>query len=255
MEGEEELTNKINQQGQVVRELKTAKADKAAVQAAVDTLLALKVQYKSLTGKDFAAASAPPAAAPAAAPSADKKAKKDDKAPAPKADPAKDEAATKKPKKEDKKAKPEPSRNEGSVDLASLGNKIALYLGDNHADNLKIALTVVQCGRTKDVAVIPYNKDNASKFMSLPAMFQASTSTTVFGSTAAALHIASGHELSANRDSKVDRVLHLEELVLAPAMKKGKLPTQITEKQSSSFYRYSESTLQLMPRGKGQWEK
>ena len=59
------ILGQITLQGAKVRELKAAQADKAAVKAAVDELLALKKQYKDLTGQD------PPVggkAAPAAAP-------------------------------------------------------------------------------------------------------------------------------------------------------------------------------------------
>ena len=38
-----------------VRELKTAKADKAAIDAALATLLACKAEYKTLTGNDYPA--------------------------------------------------------------------------------------------------------------------------------------------------------------------------------------------------------
>ena len=50
----DELTTKINEQGNVVRTLKSNKAaPKADVDAAVQTLLALKAEYKTLTGEDF----------------------------------------------------------------------------------------------------------------------------------------------------------------------------------------------------------
>ena len=42
--------------GTKVRELKAAKAEKAAVDAALATLLACKAEYKTLTGNDFPAA-------------------------------------------------------------------------------------------------------------------------------------------------------------------------------------------------------
>lgn len=48
-----ELSNKIAHQGTVVRDLKTQKADKAKVDAEVKTLLALKAQFKELTGADW----------------------------------------------------------------------------------------------------------------------------------------------------------------------------------------------------------
>lgn len=58
-----ELSNKIGQQGNVVRDLKTQKTDKAKVDAEVKVLLDLKAQYKALTGADWkpegGAASAP----------------------------------------------------------------------------------------------------------------------------------------------------------------------------------------------------
>ena len=54
-----ELDEKIRSQGDEVRKLKAAKAEKAAVEAAVKTLLELKAQYKTATGADWK----PPAAA------------------------------------------------------------------------------------------------------------------------------------------------------------------------------------------------
>lgn len=48
-----ELGNKIAQQGNVVRDLKTQKADKTKVDAEVKVLLDLKAQYKALTGADW----------------------------------------------------------------------------------------------------------------------------------------------------------------------------------------------------------
>ena len=63
-----ELDEKIRSQGDEVRKLKAAKAEKAAVEAAVKTLLELKAQYKTATGADWK----PPAAA-----GGDKKAEKE----------------------------------------------------------------------------------------------------------------------------------------------------------------------------------
>lgn len=50
---EQSLLLKIAQQGDKVRDLKTKKAERAAVDPEVKTLLDLKAQYKSLTGKDW----------------------------------------------------------------------------------------------------------------------------------------------------------------------------------------------------------
>jgi hypothetical protein len=49
----EELNNKITTQGIKVRDLKAAKADKAAVKAEVDTLLALKTEFKAAFGSEW----------------------------------------------------------------------------------------------------------------------------------------------------------------------------------------------------------
>lgn len=63
-----DLNDKITKQGNLVRDLKGAKADKPKVEEAVKTLLALKAEFKAATGKDWAPGSAPaPAAAKAAA--------------------------------------------------------------------------------------------------------------------------------------------------------------------------------------------
>jgi bifunctional glutamyl/prolyl-tRNA synthetase len=49
----EELNDKIVAQGDKVRDLKAAKADKAAVKAEVDALLALKAQFKTAFGSEW----------------------------------------------------------------------------------------------------------------------------------------------------------------------------------------------------------
>ncbi|XP_017469914.1 PREDICTED: bifunctional glutamate/proline--tRNA ligase [Rhagoletis zephyria] len=51
--GVEEVLKKINTQGDKVRQLKSQKADKVVVEAEVKTLLALKTEYKELTGSDW----------------------------------------------------------------------------------------------------------------------------------------------------------------------------------------------------------
>lgn len=50
---EADILKKIADQGDTVRDLKAKKADKAAVEAEVKVLLALKADYKTLTGKDW----------------------------------------------------------------------------------------------------------------------------------------------------------------------------------------------------------
>lgn len=70
-----ELSNKIAEQGNVVRDLKTQKADKAKVDAEVQNLLALKTQFKQLTGQDWKPAGDAGNAARAKAPKPAKEAK------------------------------------------------------------------------------------------------------------------------------------------------------------------------------------
>ena len=65
--GVEKVLNDIKAQGDKVRTMKEAKADKASVGEAVKVLLDLKAQYKQLTGKDWTPTATAPAAAPAAA--------------------------------------------------------------------------------------------------------------------------------------------------------------------------------------------
>ena len=48
-----EIDAKIKQQGDVVRDLKAKKADKAEVKAQVDALLALKAEFKAACGLDW----------------------------------------------------------------------------------------------------------------------------------------------------------------------------------------------------------
>lgn len=47
------VSDQITKQGNLVRELKTSKADKGKIDAAVKELLSLKAEYKSLTGSDW----------------------------------------------------------------------------------------------------------------------------------------------------------------------------------------------------------
>ena len=58
----EAIEGKIKAQGDKVRELKIAKADKPAIDDAVKTLLALKAEYKAATGKDWKPPAEPKAA-------------------------------------------------------------------------------------------------------------------------------------------------------------------------------------------------
>jgi len=57
--GDADLYNKVTQQGDKVRQLKSDKADKAAVTAAVKVLLELKAEYKKKTGQDYKPGQAP----------------------------------------------------------------------------------------------------------------------------------------------------------------------------------------------------
>lgn len=59
------INDKIVQQGNLVRDLKAAKAAKPEVEAAVKGLLALKADYKTETGQDWKPSTVPVAAAPA----------------------------------------------------------------------------------------------------------------------------------------------------------------------------------------------
>ncbi|XP_062245767.1 bifunctional glutamate/proline--tRNA ligase isoform X2 [Platichthys flesus] len=59
------LQEKVAEQGEVVRKLKTEKAPKDQVDAAVKQLLALKAEYKQLTGQDYKPGAAPVQKTPA----------------------------------------------------------------------------------------------------------------------------------------------------------------------------------------------
>ncbi|XP_030270069.1 bifunctional glutamate/proline--tRNA ligase isoform X3 [Sparus aurata] len=59
------LYERVSQQGDVVRKLKSEKAPKDQVDAAVKQLLALKAEYKQITGQDYKPGAAPAQAAPA----------------------------------------------------------------------------------------------------------------------------------------------------------------------------------------------
>ncbi|XP_066451182.1 bifunctional glutamate/proline--tRNA ligase isoform X2 [Eleutherodactylus coqui] len=58
------LYNKVTAQGDLVRDLKTKKAEKAEVDSAVKALLSLKAEYKQATGQDYKPGSAPAQSAP-----------------------------------------------------------------------------------------------------------------------------------------------------------------------------------------------
>ncbi|KAL7727828.1 hypothetical protein ACLKA6_019764 [Drosophila palustris] len=60
------LLGKISQQGDKIRQLKSAKADKAQVDAEVKLLLALKTDYKSLTGQEWKPGTVAPTPTPIA---------------------------------------------------------------------------------------------------------------------------------------------------------------------------------------------
>ncbi|XP_012277238.1 bifunctional glutamate/proline--tRNA ligase [Orussus abietinus] len=55
-----DISNQIKKQGDTVRELKTAKADKATIDREVKELLRLKAEYKSVTGSDWKPEASPP---------------------------------------------------------------------------------------------------------------------------------------------------------------------------------------------------
>lgn len=82
----EQLTSQINEQGNVVRQLKSNKAPKGDVDAAVQKLLTLKTEYKTETGEDFPVAGRAPAPAKDAKPKEvkPKEAPKEKKKPEPK---------------------------------------------------------------------------------------------------------------------------------------------------------------------------
>lgn len=69
------LIAKVTEQGNLVRDLKSQKAEKAKVDAAVAQLLALKAEYKTVTGEDFPAPQAARQSKPAAASKAEAKPK------------------------------------------------------------------------------------------------------------------------------------------------------------------------------------
>ncbi|CAB3246292.1 unnamed protein product [Arctia plantaginis] len=71
--GDATLDQDITKQGDLVRQLKAAKAEKSKIDEAVKTLLELKAKYKAATGKDWKPSSSASASAPAPSsqPSAD----------------------------------------------------------------------------------------------------------------------------------------------------------------------------------------
>lgn len=61
------MRRRIAWQGLEIRELKKSKPDKAALKPHIDTLIALKAEFKEKTGKDYVSTPVAPASAPAAA--------------------------------------------------------------------------------------------------------------------------------------------------------------------------------------------
>ena len=110
-----ELDAKITSQGDTVRKLKTEKADKAAIDAAVKTLLGLKAEYKAATGSDWKP--------PAASGGGDKKEKKDkeNKSPPPAggAEEKSDNQKKKDAKKAEKAAKKAAHKSEAGKDTGA----------------------------------------------------------------------------------------------------------------------------------------
>jgi hypothetical protein len=144
------IEKEIGECGAKVRDLKTSKGDKAAVDAAVKALLAAKAKYKEVTGKDFGP------------PPSDKKSKKGKKAAAPAPAPA---AGGDKPKskkelnKEAKKAKKDAQKGAGasqpaakavlaakSVPCAKGGKGINLKVEGGSAGTLKCLVTAAASG-------------------------------------------------------------------------------------------------------------
>ena len=79
----DQLNNDIVAQGDKVRQLKAEKADKVAIDTAVNVLLGLKTKYKTLTGIDWKPAAGNPESKPAKKPKDEKpKAAKQEKKPA-----------------------------------------------------------------------------------------------------------------------------------------------------------------------------
>jgi bifunctional glutamyl/prolyl-tRNA synthetase len=118
----DELTKKINDQGNLVRTLKSNKATpKADVDAAVQTLLTLKAEYKTATGEDFPAAGRQPAAPKQSQP-------KEKKAPEPKkAAPVADDAAGKKQTRLGLEAKKEENLPDWYSQVITKGEMIEYY--------------------------------------------------------------------------------------------------------------------------------
>lgn len=58
----DDIVAKVIKQGDLVRDLKTKKANKAQIEAEVKTLLALKAEYKAQTGQEYKPGAAPPSA-------------------------------------------------------------------------------------------------------------------------------------------------------------------------------------------------
>lgn len=119
----EELTKKVNQQGDVVRQLKTDKAPKEAIDAAVAVLKQLKEDYKKATGEDFPVAGRQPQAAKP------KEAPKEKKKPEPKkaAPTADDASGAKKQTRLGLEAKKEESLSDWYSQVITKGEMIDYY--------------------------------------------------------------------------------------------------------------------------------
>lgn len=211
----EELADQINGQGGIVRDLKSAKADKGQIDAAVKKLLELKAQYKEVTGKDFA-----PAPAPAPAAQTNNKAPKDKKETAKVTTPSSAKTSESPVDKPSKKAVKTPAATPTANTLESYGDKQLLVLGENPLENLKVALLAVV---SKEEVTVVDKKLLTGKVVQFPALVRPQSNVTIFGSTAVAKYLARNLADYSKKDEEVDRLLAFEELVLSPlTSKKGK---------------------------------
>eukprot|EP01039_Chlorochromonas_danica_P008657 gene8657-9538_t len=210
----EELADQINGQGSIVRDLKSAKADKAQIDAALKKLLELKAQFKELTGKDFVAPA--PAAPVAPAPAAEKRVKAN-----------KDETNKKAAKKET------PAPPSSATTLESYGDKQLLVLGENPRENLKVALLAVV---SKEEVTLVDKKLVSGKVVQFPALVRPQSNVAIFGSTAVAKYLSRNLADYSKKDEEVDRLLVFEELVLSPLIaKKADLKATLSVLEASAI--------------------
>eukprot|EP01041_Mallomonas_annulata_P008683 gene8683-17932_t len=237
---------KIDQQGGKIRDLKKAKANEDAIKAEVAILLALKAEFKTVTGKEYVAPTAPAATKPTKEAKtvmpnptdenlAKKAAKKDDKKAKKaayksgtegEAQPSTTSDAPATVAAEQKAASPKLVENIKKTDYSSACVKaltsadLEFYPHSNSALNLKCHLVAkaygIELSTGSNAPIVPY-----LPALQIKSTDQASIPTVIFGTTAICRFIAyrcNKMDKSHNINMNIEEILDMEEFILFPCM-------------------------------------